>query len=658
MSRSTRSARGGPATTFDRAVHLFGKDPWFWWTRGLLPSVPVAVLGFVFVFLHRSVWVFEAWDSSLALRSWTLSLCVVVVWGLRLRGQASLFVRALRDAREVMGLEPEVLSELPQVPRWSGVAAGYLCLGVVVPFFLACVLPGVVVLGVTLSLPAILVAEDRDWFSALRRSLRLGLRNWAPAVGSVLFFGGIHCLVWVVAAVSAPFGLFLVSSFFGIDVGRLDAVFRFTNASFVFGCGILAWLVLEPFWLLQRSVLYLDAVLGNSGADLKSSWKRVQRLRGAVAPTVVLLCLFVVSWVGNIHMVRAMPAVEGGEGVIALETVADPEGTTQFEVYATRLEEFAAALESELGEYEQTGASDLSLLRDLLVADSFWSFEKQGGETFDVDLSAVLREFPTQIENDDDRLRLEHLLTRIRESVAFARILATPQEPGAVESSEQDLRRHLSDELGREGYSLATRTRETRPETQSAFRRFMEWLEALLEEPDVDRSESPPPVDFQLPMQWIVGSILFVLAVLGVLLAGASRRAAHLHDDSFEDPLKESEGALPDARSRSVESWSELADELAARGEYRSAIRALFLAVLAHLEQLREIDYRPSSSNREHLRSFSGSEGRREHFALAVLTFELAWFGGRSVLAGDWQRMSQGCSNLVERAVSGGNRGS
>jgi hypothetical protein len=658
MSRSRGSTQGGPATTFDRAVHLFGKDPWFWWTRGLLPSVPVAVIGFVFVFLHRSVWVFEAWDFSLALRSWALSFCVVVAWGVRLRGQGRLFVRALRDAQEVMGLESEVLSDFPQSPSWSGVGAGYLCLGVALPLLFACILPGVAVLAVTLCLPAILVAEDRDWFSALRRSLRIGLRNWVAALGSVLFFGGVHFLTWVVAVGSAPLGLFLVSSFFGVDVGRLDTVFRLTNVSFVLGCGILAWLVLEPFWLLQRSVLYLDGVLGSSGADLKSSWKRIQRLRGASTLVLAVLSLFVVLAVGNVPTASAMPTPKAGEELIPITPDAASVGGTPLETYASRLEELAKSLEFELDQHEKKGECDLTLLEALLVVDSFWSFEQQEGETLEVDLSAVLRDFPSGIESDDDRVRLEILLNQLRESAAFARMLARPQQPAALESSEENLRGLLSDELEREGYSLTTRTRETRPETQSAFKRFIEWLEKLLEEPEVERSEVPTEVDFQLPMKWIVGSVLFVLAVFGVFLAVASRRSAEVHHDSPLDRLEENEGTLPDARSRSVESWSSLAEELAERGEYRSAIRALFLAVLARLEQLREIDYRPSASNREHLRSFSGTEGRREYFVLAMLTFELAWFGGRSVLAGDWQRMYQGCSSLVEDPVSGGNAGS
>ena len=93
-----------PAALFDRAVHLFGRSPAFWLGRGLLPSLPLALVAFAFVHLHQSVWSYEAWDVGLTLRSWFLAALVVIAWGFRNFAQSDLFGEALGQAKTEMGL--------------------------------------------------------------------------------------------------------------------------------------------------------------------------------------------------------------------------------------------------------------------------------------------------------------------------------------------------------------------------------------------------------------------------------------------------------------------------------------------------------------------------------------------------------------------------
>ncbi|MFZ5471091.1 MAG: DUF4129 domain-containing protein [Myxococcota bacterium] len=81
------------------------------------------------------------------------------------------------------------------------------------------------------------------------------------------------------------------------------------------------------------------------------------------------------------------------------------------------------------------------------------------------------------------------------------------------------------------------------------------------------------------------------------------------------------------ALSRSPEGWASLADELAARGQFREAVRSLYLALLSRLHRDGAIDYDPAKSNWDYFRGF---RGRREWLApFRELTdrFDFAYYG-------------------------------
>ena len=56
------------------------------------------------------------------------------------------------------------------------------------------------------------------------------------------------------------------------------------------------------------------------------------------------------------------------------------------------------------------------------------------------------------------------------------------------------------------------------------------------------------------------------------------------------------------ALSRPPEGWADLADALAAKGEYREAMRNLYLALLSRLHRDGAIHYDPTLSNWDYLR--------------------------------------------------------
>jgi len=624
-------------------------------TRGLLASVPFAVLAFVFVFLHRSVWVFEAWDASLGLRSLGLSAVIVGSWVFRLHAQKPLFERALRTAEETMQLGSALLPRQVHVGSRKMITAGLLSLGLGLPLIAVCLLPGVGFLALTLMLPVVLTAEDRDLGSALRRCIRLSLPNFWQGLTTLLLFVLLHCLLWVTVLAASKSSLYLVSALFGVDVGHAQAVFSMGNSSFVFGSGILAWLLLEPLWLLQRTLLYLDAILGASGADLRASWTTIQNERGSPTTPPVLAGLLILFAVLSPWSVSAQAEEVSG---FAAETIeAGQVGTLsmQYEAYAADLESLAGVIDQQVEEYAATGSADIGPTRTRLEYEGGWVFADSDGRTFEVELLPTLHAAPEHLDDPEAAERMRSLAEELRSSAEFARSLAQ-EAAGAAESGQIDVRSHLEDELQSGGYSLAVRTMEERPEGQSILLQFFEWLEEWLEgtSPDPEPSQPNPGLDFELPLKWVVGVALAAFALFALAFGFAARR--HQEEGAgAELPADEERAAanLPDARSKPVASWLKMAESAASRGDYREAIRSLFLAVLARLEELREIDYKPSASNGEHLFSFSGTELRRQSFTLAVLSFELAWFSGRGTVAPDWDRMRRDCTPLLSLAPGG-----
>jgi hypothetical protein len=80
--------------------------------------------------------------------------------------------------------------------------------------------------------------------------------------------------------------------------------------------------------------------------------------------------------------------------------------------------------------------------------------------------------------------------------------------------------------------------------------------------------------------------------------------------------------------------WIKLAGDCAARGEYRFALRALFLANLSYLGRRELVTLAPFKSNRDYyreLRRRARNEAVPAQFSQNVLAFERGWYGSHAV---------------------------
>ena len=98
--------------------------------------------------------------------------------------------------------------------------------------------------------------------------------------------------------------------------------------------------------------------------------------------------------------------------------------------------------------------------------------------------------------------------------------------------------------------------------------------------------------------------------------------------------------------------WERLADEAAARGEWIAAVRHLFRACLARLEERERRPFRRGTTNRGHLRRYRNA-AFREALEVLVLTIERKWYGDEACDAKDYEACRQAHSRVTASVIGG-----
>jgi hypothetical protein len=167
-------------------------------------------------------------------------------------------------------------------------------------------------------------------------------------------------------------------------------------------------------------------------------------------------------------------------------------------------------------------------------------------------------------------------------------------------------------------------------------REFRLWLERLLRRwfPDPDR-EPGSLAAWALALEMLSYLLAAAMVLLiGVLLVRAWRQHRHAH--TVAEPVPAAEPVnLADANLLAsqlpVDGWLAKAQELIAVGELRLALRALYLASLAHLADRELIRIARFKSNRDYERELrrraAGQPPLLAAFAANVTAFEAAWYG-------------------------------
>ena len=176
--------------------------------------------------------------------------------------------------------------------------------------------------------------------------------------------------------------------------------------------------------------------------------------------------------------------------------------------------------------------------------------------------------------------------------------------------------------------------------------KIMDWLDKLF--PGIDNSREGPGKGSSASVRGLLWVLLVVLlSVLGVFLWRTLKR----HKERKPATSSEVIPVVPDltddhikADELPADQWMVMAKELADRGEFRLALRALYLSILSHLAENEMITIAKHKSNRDYKREL-GRRGHEREGLLAVFSenvkvFDRSWYGMHKVTQEDLELFS------------------
>ena len=252
------------------------------------------------------------------------------------------------------------------------------------------------------------------------------------------------------------------------------------------------------------------------------------------------------------------------------------------------------------------------------------SLERQGQAPQTVDPSLLLGSIRTAGATGNVRQRVSDLRAAAAQIAALRRDVASPV--AAATAGAEDAARAV----------LSARTYGFDPlPPPSLFDRFMAWLERMLERLLRRRGPSMPDINPAFVKGIVIVLLTGVFALLvAVLVRWLRSRTARPQPLS----LDETEAALVEARD--TDSLRALAEQKAQQGDYRLALRFVYLALLVTLDTNGVLRFDRSKTNWEYLRSLRAAGRADVYDAMAPLTreFDRIWYGFASAGAADYAR--------------------
>ena len=195
---------------------------------------------------------------------------------------------------------------------------------------------------------------------------------------------------------------------------------------------------------------------------------------------------------------------------------------------------------------------------------------------------------------------------------------------------------------------------------REAIRGFGEWIEKMLRMIFGRLNPTPgaPGDSWMMTKQMLLFGLLAIVISAVALLLIRFWRKRHQNDKAITTQAIQPAPDLADenvaADQLPEDGWTTLARELLARGEFRLALRAFYLASLAHLAERNLVSLARFKSNRDYLRELE----RRAHafptlqnlFGENVSAFDRVWYGRHEVTG---ELVTQFAAN-VERIKAGG----
>lgn len=397
---------------------------------------------------------------------------------------------------------------------------------------------------------------------------------------------------------STMLSLHLLRSLFGFDVTFVDRFTSFDNPVWLAVVAMTTFVLFEPVRAATAALLLIDGRVRQEGLDLIA---QLEQLPTRVKPRGVLLAV----------------------ALLASAAWADPGLLRRGQLVSDD-----CGMKVDLAPLKRKAAeTDKSALARMLTRIERRAYDDDDCEGAEAELRESLRLYA------DSQTAAATLDTRD----AAKKILSRPEFQATVEKTDPPDEPRV-DEPDEDSW------------LSKLLKRFFDWL--FKRDPQKVR-----PPDVSAPSMGaangvIIGALLLVVAVLAFILLRSIRGRPRTEAASEAHGLAQStlEHDAMSALAKPSETWAGLADDYAARGEFREAIRHLYLALLSRLHRDGAIDYDPTFSNWEYLFGFKGSAAVKGAFKELTRRFDFAWYGNLDVDSPSWAAFRQTAEPLLAPA--------
>ncbi len=308
---------------------------------------------------------------------------------------------------------------------------------------------------------------------------------------------------------------------------------------------------------------------------------------------------------------------------------------TSFENYVQRVAE-AAKLAADIVENDYTIEEETELLRQIterLPATEDITREINSKDVTHVDNSWLHQTIKKLDLNDEDN-RYSQLIVMTKRLAALSRSLQASLQQGAPTEANAT-RERLQQILARNEYQPEEKQESA---IQAWLRKIQQRIRDLLAKLFLkDPSAAGPSPGSIQALRWII--IIALIASLAwaavLLLQRFQLRQAKLKDSGDEDGRREILGEQFDA-DVTADDLLKTAAEMARKGEYRTAIRRAYLALLYELEQRGKLHLHRAKTNRDYLGELKNEQYIYPPVSLLTTNYERVWYGHAAATLEDY----------------------
>lgn len=411
------------------------------------------------------------------------------------------------------------------------------------------------------------------------------------------FCNSLQLVLVINLHVGVAFLMLLGQQLLALDLNFVSRFASVDNPTWVATIFVVAFALFEPVRAATGVLLLIDGRVRQEGLDLVAQVEQLPRRRRPKAPLVATALL---------AMLLAAP-------VLAQATGEPTALRHRVERLVDECEMSGRVRQEQLERLDGVSQRDHSALTRFISRVERRAYDEQDCDAAEDDLREGLKEF-------DAALALSNAAAAQAAREDAQKILARP-EFQVIEKKPAEPEAPQADEPPSTFWKWV----------QKLLKRFFEWL---LERDDQPTIREPAFGGEMAGANAVM--IVIVVALVGLLVFLLLQFRRKPDDDEArgeaaalgESPLSTDPMS---ALSKRPETWAGLADTLAAKGEYREAIRHLYLALLSHLHRGGVIDYDPTRSNWDYLFGFKGQGEAKSAFRELTRRFDFAWYGNLDV---------------------------